>query len=216
MADGCQEDSGTLEATAFVGETLGPLFLEDPKTGDAGPLLEALGAVDPASAAAEWPFGELHAVEAAFSLVVEGLEAGVTDELVWEHRRLFVGPQTKVAPPWGSVYLDHDRVAFGTSERELRRWMREVGIALQSEERDPADHIGRLLLLMAWIARNEPAVLCDFLRLHVLTWSTHFLDRVQEKAAHPFHRGLAQLTRESLEGIRESLDITVDYPRFYQ
>lgn len=205
-----------LAAVAFVGETLGPLFLEDPQTGGAGSLLEAFADTDAARAAADWPFGNADAVQGALSLMVNGLAQGVTDDLVWEYRRLFVGPQTKVAPPWGSVYTDHDRVAFGASERELRRWMREVGITLLSEERDPADHIGRLLSLMAWIARNKPGVLDDFLRLHVLTWSSHFLNRVEEKSMHAFYRGLAQLTRESLEGIQGSLGITVDYPRFYQ
>ena len=54
--------------------------------------------------------------------MLRGLAAGYVDEdLYWEYRRLFVGPQAKVAPPWGSVYLDKDQVIFGASTMEPKR-----------------------------------------------------------------------------------------------
>ena len=76
--------------------------------------------------------------------------------------------------------------------------------------------MGLMLVLMAWIARNQPQDLGEFLRLHLLTWSSHFLDQLVEAADHPFYEGLARLAKASLEGIQQARDIDVTYPRFYR
>ena len=73
-----------------------------------------------------------------------------------------------------------------------------------------------MLLLMAWIAGHKPELLEEYLRDHLLTWSSHMLEELEGAAQHPFYRGLAQLTRESLEGIATEMGIQVEYPRFYR
>ena len=212
-----ENQQAELEAVVFVGETLAPFFLDDPVKGDAGSSFAAMAALDPAAAAAEWPFADGDEAHAALRLMVDGLAAGAEDEaLVWEYRRLFVGPAPKPAPPWGSVYTDRECVVFGASTLELRRWMRERGIARQTDDKDPEDHIGLMLALMAWLARERPADLDEYLRKHLLTWSSHFLDELAEAAAHPFYEGLARLTKASLEGIQQARGLDVTYPRFYR
>ena len=126
-----------------------------------------------------------------------------------------MGPGRKPAPPWGSVYTDRECVVFGASTLALRAWMREHGIERLSDAADPEDHIGYVLLLMAWVAKHRPELLVEFLGEHVLTWSSHFLEQF-EAAEHAFYRGLASLTRSTLEGIGEELSIEVVYPRFYR
>lgn len=138
------------------------------------------------------------------------------DALTWEYRRLFVGPAAKAAPPWGSVYTDREQVAFGASTLELRAWMRSHGVARLGGEKDPEDHIGLMLALMAWLAQNQPADLDEFLRLHLLPWAGHFLDLMAAAAEHPFYEGLARLTHATLDGIQAARDIQVEYPRFYR
>ena len=76
--------------------------------------------------------------------------------------------------------------------------------------------MGLMLVLMAWIARNQPQDLGEFLRLHLLTWSSHFLYQLIEAAGQPFYEGLARLTKASLEGIQAKLGLDVVYPRFYR
>lgn len=39
---------------------------------------------------------------------------------------------------------------------------------------------------------------------------------MQNEAHHPFYHGLASLARLSLEGIQETLQIEVVYPRYYR
>ena len=58
MDENMQDGSDVLEGIAFVGETLGPFFLQDPKTGEAGAAFQALAALDVDAAAAEWPFAD--------------------------------------------------------------------------------------------------------------------------------------------------------------
>ena len=205
-----------LESVSFAGDTLAPLFLQDPKNGAAGVMFEALRGLDVDAAADEWPFVDRGSARAGLGQMVEGLREGVTEDLAWEYRRLFVGPGHKVAPPWGSVYTDHEGVIFGESTLSLRAWMRGNGVKRIAAEGDPDDHIGLMLALMAWIARNRPELLCDYLREHLLTWAPHYLEIVERESAHPFFTGLAVLTTATLEGVRETLGVTVQQPRFYR
>ena len=219
-------DAATLEGVAFLGNTLAPFFLQDPRTGDAGAEFAAGAALDAHAAGAEWPFvGEAQAAR-CLGMMVEGLapsraagEGGAfvaDDDLMWEYRRLFIGPGAKPAPPWGSVYTDRECVVFGATTLELRAWMREHGVVRTADEKTPEDHIGLMLALMAWLAQNQPADLGEFLSLHFLTWAGHFLDELADAAEHPFYEGLARLTRASLDGVREALGLEVVTPRFYR
>ena len=211
------EEAAFMGAVAFVGDVLSPFYLEDPRIGDAKANYEAMAAIDPEAAAQEWPFTEPEEALAALRLISEGLSKGVEDyDLVVEYRRLFVGPAAKPCPPWGSVYTDRECVCFGLTCLDLRKWMRENGIARLSDERTPEDHIGLMLALMAHVAIEKPQVLDDYLQNHLLTWSSHFLKQLEEAARHPFYQGLARLTRLSLEGIQQMRGIKVTYPRFYR
>lgn len=221
-------DEATLEGVAFLGNTLGPFFLQDPRTGLAGAEFAAMAELDAQAAGAEWPFAEETEAVRDLGLMVDGLAASramsesenmafcADDDLMWEYRRLFVGPAAKPAPPWGSVYTDRECVVFGATTLELRAWMREHGVARIVDERTPEDHIGLMLALMAWLAQYQPADLEEFLRLHLLTWAGHFLGELAEAAEHPFYEGLARLTKASLEGLQEVLGLEVVTPRFYR
>lgn len=205
------------DGITFVGETLGPLFLQDPEKGTAQPALEAFAAIDPTAAGEDWPFVDAATATESLELMRDGLKAGIAaEDLVWEYRRLFIGPAKKPAPPWGSVYTDRECVVFGESTLALRQWMREEGIERLDEEKTPEDHIGLMLVLLAWISQNKPECVEDYLADHLLTWSSHFLEQLAEAAEQPFYRGLALLTKDSLEGMQHELGLVVDYPRYYR
>lgn len=213
-------DERTRAGMVLVGSTLGPFFLCDPEHEGAriAPGLEAIRTLDVAGAAKEWPFVSEEDAHAALQKMRSGLEAGAdAEELVWEYRRLFVGPAAKPAPPWGSVYTDKDMVVFGASTMELRDWMRKSGVAITKGESDePEDHIGLMLELLAWLSEERPELVETFLSEHLLTWSSHFLEQLEAAAQHPFYEGLAALTRASLEGMRSQCDLKVEYPRYYR
>ena len=73
-------DAATLEGVAFLGNTLAPFFLQDPRTGDAGAEFAAVAALDAQAAGAEWPFvGEAQAAR-CLGMMVEGLAPSVLPE----------------------------------------------------------------------------------------------------------------------------------------
>ena len=211
------EDQDLQDHIVFIGQTLAPFYLEDPLKGTAGPAFEAMRSLDIAHASQDWPFVEEEDTLVFLSLMQEGLSDGIDSEsLVWEYRRLFIGPNIKPAPPWGSVYTDKDCVVFGQSALELSAWMRQQGIERLQDEKTPSDHIGLMLSLMAWITANKPKCLEEYLGLHLFTWSSHFLDLLADAAEQPFYQGLAYITKASLEGIQRRLNIAVEYPRYYR
>ena len=218
--DNARIDAETLEGIVFVGRSLGPFYRYDPKRefDVIGPAYDAIAQLDAREASREWPFVDDDEAFRALGLMQEGLEDDFDeDAIVWEYRRLFVGPGHKAAPPWGSVYTDKDGVMYGGTWVTLREWMRANGLVVEDgQAREPEDHIGLMLELMAWIADNRPELLEDFLSLHLLPWAGHFTEVLEEAAQHPFFEALALLTRASLNGIQETLGLQVESPRFYR
>ncbi len=205
-----------METVAFVGASLAPFFLNDPRTGDAADAFAAMAELDVEAAAAEWPFVDEAAAAGALALMREGLAAGAdNEELVWEYRRLFTGPGHLPAPPWGSVYTDRECVVFGEATLALRAWMRRVGVARTTDERTPEDHIGLMLALLAYLAEERPELVDEYLRDHLLTWAPHYLEALEATAGHPFYEGLAMLTRSTLLGLQAARGLEVTLPRFY-
>lgn len=218
--------SDNLSALSFVGNTLSPLFLEDPRTGGAGALFEALSRLNADEAAAEWPLADRDEAREGLGLMVAGLEASrargaegafrADDELADEYRRLFIGPAIKPAPPWGSVYTDREQVIFGETTLRLRSWMRQHGVTRLADDRMPDDHIGLMLSLMATLAEERPDLVEEYLAEHLLPWTPHFLALLASCATHPFYQGLAILTKATLEGAQAELSLAITVPRFYR
>ena len=104
-------------------------------------------------------------------------------------------------------------VSAEDAERALA--LMHEGLA-EGQSDEPEDHIGTMLVLLAWLAEERPELVDEFLRDHLLTWSSHFLEQLEEAAEQPFYEGLANLTRKSLEGLQEECELEVIYPRFYR
>lgn len=208
-------EPAALEAIAFIGDTLSPLFLEDPVKGDRS-AYEAFKALDAQAAAAEWPFADPELAASSLTAMVDALRTTPADELARDFRTMFIGPFKKSCPPWGSVYMDHEGVTFGPTTLALRAWMREKGIERTHDDKMPEDHIGLMLSMMAWTARSKPESLEEFLTEHLLTWAPHFFDVMEGAAQQPFYVALAKLAKDSLVGIEEVLGLNVETPRFFR
>jgi TorA maturation chaperone TorD len=211
----CADEQLTLVIQA--GELLSPLFWHDPCDGEVQDAYTALRNLDTVAAAQEWPFVDFDEARSGLELMKRDLsQPKGLEDIAQEYRRLFVGPFKKATPPWGSVYTDRECVVFGASTLALRSWMREHGVAWHADDRTPEDHIGLMLALMAWVAANRSELLDEYMRDHLLTWAPHFLDEVESAAEDDFYRGLAALTRATLEGIRAARGIEVHRQRFYR
>lgn len=210
-------ENSEMDTITFVCSALAPFFLNDPRTGEAANAFTAIADLDANSAGADWPFVEEDEASRDLALMHDGLELGIDhDDLVWEYRRLFVGPDRLPAPPWGSVYTDRECVIFGESTLALRAWMRHHNILRTVDENTPEDHIGLMLGLLAFIAQTRPELIDEYLTEHLLTWAPHYLDALEKSTTHTFYQGLARLTRATLNGIGECRNLTVTVPRFYR
>lgn len=103
----------------------------------------------------EW---EIPTSEKLTALIKQGLKQDLTEQ----YQNLFIGPNELQAPPWGSVYLDPECVIFGHSLLALRDFLKRHQIAFQSQQDEPEDHIGLMLMLAAYLAENRPNLLAEF------------------------------------------------------
>lgn len=203
---------------AAIGNILGPLFLKDPgASSDLAPLLQKIAQQTPDDLAEAWPFTQKDIARSAFTHMQKSIPHGMpTNSMIWDYRRLFVGPEAMPCPPWGSVYTDHEEVVFGESELALTQWLTAHRIDVKDDNREPVDHIGRMFELLAYLSQNRPELVDEFLQNHFLTWASHYLDQLKDAANDPFYQGLATLSKSTLDGIQSSRHIEVTYPRFYR
>ena len=187
---------------------LGALFYTSPDGDAAAPLVAALR---DGSWQAQWPASipTRDGISALF-------QAPSDEPLPVAWQRLFVGPYALPAAPWGSVWLDREKVLFGDSTLALRQWLRDNRIAFQVGQNEPEDHIGLLLLLAAWLMEHpQQARWQELLAWHLLPWSGHFLQTFIENAGHPFYCALGQLAQDTLAAWQTRLTLPVAEKRIW-
>jgi TorA maturation chaperone TorD len=143
-------------------------------------------------------------------------------ELKADYARLFSGPYTLLAPPYGSVYLEGERKVMGDSTVVVRDIYRRAGVDISKDFHDAPDHIAAELEFMHFLIFNELEALNEsdvgramdflsqqkaFLTDHLCAWGPQFTEKVEEAAATEFYKNLARATRAYLA---ENLDTLLD------
>lgn len=196
-------DADFVEAFATCMHALGTALVSSPKTDEFTYAIELLRNIDLEQ---DWPFGQREVLAQCTQLIEEGKSETQNDLLV-EYTRLFRGPAALPAPPWGSVYMDHDKVMYGWTWVELRRWLRAHGIEGTYEENDPEDNFARMLALAGILSKERPELLGEFLADHLLCWCDHFLEQLEPACESPTYRALALLSRTTMQDIQQRFGI---------
>lgn len=103
------------------------------------------------------------------------------EALQMEHDRMFAGIGEMPAPPWGSAYLDKEAVLFGESTIEYRYFLQRCGFSLESDQREPEDQIGLMLMVLGMLIETEQQKLAaEMLREHLMTWFGFFNKRFKK------------------------------------
>lgn len=195
------------DTTPITARVLGALFCYPPQREDLAPLVSAFR---DGSWVEQWPDTIAPELMTQFAMPCE-------ESLPAAFQRLFIGPYALPVPPWGSVWLDRENVLFGDSTVALRQWMRENNIAFETQENQPEDHFGVLLLLSAWLKEQQQEALWQqLLALHLLPWSARFLSEFITHAGHPFYSALGQLTQRTLALWQTELQIPVASKKLYR
>ena len=135
-----------------------------------------------------------------------------------DYAKLFVGPYTLSAAPYGSVYLDGERKIMGVSTLDVMRRYREAGLERAESFKDAPDHVSAELEFMYYLVFKEMQALSDsevqtaigfiqkqkeFLDDHLTAWLPTFAGCIKEHAQNPFYPNLAKATEAFLENSRQ-------------
>jgi len=136
----------------------------------------------------------------------ETWNSSVLEELTVEYARLFVGPMSLQAPPYGSVYLEHDRQVMGESTMAVIQFYRDSGLNMDAEFTDMPDHIAVELefvsycLQQAVSANNQAEVTFwldranHFRDRFLMQWYSKFCAAIRSNSDSPFYQALADVT----------------------
>lgn len=123
-----------------------------------------------------------------------------------EYARLFVGPYELKAPPYGSVYLDHERRVMGDSTMEVIKIYKEAGLSVDEDFKELPDHVAVELEFMYYLIYQEVEALEKaqldkgltrketqelFLNRFLKPWVSHFCTKIKESTENEFYEALA-------------------------
>ena len=122
--------------------------------------------------------------------------------------RLFVGPYSLLAPPYGSVYLEKERRIMCESTMDTIQYYRRAGMAVAATFKEAPDHIAAELEFMYFLIHEELRALengdtkgfyeklCfqqEFVANHLNQWTALFAGTVKNNAKTDFYVHLADV-----------------------
>jgi TorA maturation chaperone TorD len=141
--------------------------------------------------------------------VGQAFAAGTPDDLLLDYTRLFLGPFEIRAKPYGSVWLEGEKVVMGDTTMAVRALYEEGGFELAADFREVPDHVAAELEFLYLLVFNEnearravDAVGIEsssdlrrrFLHDHLGRWIGPFTAAVRASAETSFYRELASFT----------------------
>lgn len=134
--------------------------------------------------------------------LAEGSAEALADQLKADYARLMAGVGRMPAPPWGSVYMDGDRLLFSEDTLHVRQYYERHGMKLKAKYAEPDDHIGLELEFLSYLleqGKKEAAE--DFVEKFVAPWIFRWNEYVQKHARSDFYRGLANMAAGGVQAL---------------
>ncbi len=166
-----------------------------------GQLSEALGVCAPQ-------------MQGKATLLGVGFREETLDSLLLDYTRLFLGPYEILAKPYGSCYIEGEKVIMGDSTMNAKACYLEADFEPAEDFKEMPDHVAielEFLYLVnfrkaeALVAQDTDAVTKHeslrraFLQDHLGHWVTPFTEKVREGATSNFYRILAELLNGFIE-----------------
>ncbi len=137
-------------------------------------------------------------------------------QLEYDFSLLFEGIGDMPAPPWGSVYLDRERVLFGSSALEYRAFLQSNGVELDTGLREPEDQFGLMLLAFAYLLeQNKKDAAFELMEQHLLPWSSTYLELLNNKSDNLFYKNLSNNVSDWLNELIKKHDLKVMDKKIY-
>jgi TorA maturation chaperone TorD len=141
--------------------------------------------------------------------LADGFAAETLQDLLLDYTRLFLGPTGILAKPYGSVWLEGEKVVMGDSTMAVLELYREGGFDLDANFREVPDHIAAELEFLYLLNFQENEARRDgnveglakaadlkrrFLTSHLGCWVAPFAEAMKNGADSAFYKTLAELT----------------------
>ncbi len=152
-----------------------------------------------------------------------------TEKLKVDYARLFVGPYSLPAPPYGSVYLEAERRIMGDSTLHALEIYRETGLDMAQDFNDAPDHIAVEQEFMYYLVFEEIKASAggfytiavdyvekqkSFLKTHLGAWIPAFSTQIVENAETEFYKNLPYLTTQCVrKNLKSMLQISLQQVR---
>ncbi|WP_169628087.1 TorD/DmsD family molecular chaperone [Ferrimonas senticii] len=154
-----------------------------------------------------WPLNDVDSIK-GIQLINGSLENDNYNALLADYRYLLVGPGTKGAYPWGSVYTDRDNLLFGKTTSLLEQFYKLNGVEFELDKNQPLDHVGLIFgALSLLFANNRANVAKELLGVHLLPWVGCFISELKKNSKTGFYQGVAELMDAYLKAISIDMDI---------
>ena len=126
----------------------------------------------------------------------------LAEDVSIDYMNLLVGVGKPLAPPWGSVYLDKDRLLFSEDTLNVRQFYEHYGMELKKKYSEPDDHIGLELEFIAYLLKSGKADLArDFAEKYVIPWVSKWNDDVQKYARTDYYRALSKMAAAGVQAL---------------
>ncbi|MDR2400529.1 MAG: molecular chaperone TorD family protein [Deferribacteraceae bacterium] len=130
--------------------------------------------------------------------LLEWLESSPREDLTLEARteymRLLIGIGKSLAPPWGSTYLNDDRLLFTEETLKVRFFYEKYGMKLKEKYSEPDDHIGLELEFLAYLLeRGEREAACTFAAQFLVPWISRWNADMQKHSKTGYYKGLGNM-----------------------
>jgi putative dimethyl sulfoxide reductase chaperone len=204
---------------------LGKILLQNPEKSWLQPLLDE-------DLFSEAPFAEQQAnviqgldLLEKWSLTCEGdITQAMLIDLKADYTHLFTGMSKVPVVPWESVYFTEERLVFQEQTQKVRAWYRQYGLEMESQYREPEDHIGLEMTFIGHLAKIGLAALAannvadfekalaaqrDFAANHLFLWAPLWCDLINEHAKTDFYRGLAQVVHGAIIELADILNVNI-------
>ncbi|WP_304425818.1 molecular chaperone [uncultured Adlercreutzia sp.] len=145
--------------------------------------------------------------------------AALAREVQLDHTYLFRMTGQSRTTPYESVYRTDEAIMFGETLLDVRRYLAEAGLRLDSELNEPEDHAGlEFMLAAALLSQGRTDEARAFLSDHLLVFGPLYLANLEKRAQSGYYRAIAVLCAAALAGAAEALDAapaeSIDSARF--
>ena len=183
-----------------LAKLLGAFFYYSPNSKIVKPLIDGLLHIDEL---ASWTDDKL--IYEQCQILADQIQ---NPDLDFQFSLLFEGQGNMPVPPWGSVYLDQEKLLMGESQERYRQFLQQNGLILNSGMNEPEDQFGLMLMAFALLAEKKQLVAAkQLITDHLSIWSSTYLNRLKHNEISFFYQALAVITEQYLQILLTNIEL---------